>query len=174
MKKFTLAIATLVTVACSEDTTDSGVAKVDVTDPAAMLDPDGDGQASAKVEGDVASMDLELDDPLPELPFRIDGTEDAAVLDVVAALEIVVSSPDSGTSVSLTSDGTMVPSPPSGPGEWSVELSDDRRKLTFTFYNETREGLTLKVGKAYDVVYSLGENCCVGEVPATSTTFKLQ
>lgn len=174
MKKFTLAIATLVTVACSEDTTDSGVAKVDVKDPAAMLDPDGDGEASAKVDGDVASMDLAFEDPLPELPFRVDGTEDAAVLDVVAALEIVVSSPDSGTSVSLTSDGTMVPLPPTGPGEWGVELSDDRLTATFWFYNETREGLTLKPGKAYDAVYSLGENCCVAEVPSTSTKFKLQ
>jgi hypothetical protein len=160
MKKHILLFAAVSIAACSNDATESGVAKVDVEDPATVLDPDGDGKAEGAVDGNVATMSFELAEPLPEIPFRIAGTEDGAIMDVVAALTLVVSSPRSGVSANL-SDGTMVAGAPKGPGEWSVELSDDRTVFAISWFNETASGLTMKSGEDYDVVYSLDENCCV-------------
>ncbi len=168
MKTPTFLLTALLLGACSGESTESGVAKVDIEDPSTVLDPDGDGEAVAAIEDDVASIEFEIADPLPEISFRIDGTEDAAVLDLVDALSVVVSSPRSGISASLVDDGELVPAPPAGAGEWSIELSDDRTRFTFSWYNETRAGLTMKKGEKYDVVFSLGDNCCVSSVPDTT------
>lgn len=172
MKKPTLLFAALIG-ACSSDTTDSGVAKVDIDDPTEVIDPDGDGASNVAVEGDVASVAFTLGEPLPEISFRKDGTEDAAVMDVVAALSVVVSSPRSGISVSLADDGELVAGPPSGVGEWSVELSDDRTEFTISWFNETRGGLTMKPGEPYDAVYSLDDNCCIDAIPDTTMPVKV-
>jgi hypothetical protein len=169
MTKHTLIFAALVLAACSGDSTESTKGKVAVEDPSTMLDPDGDGEAEAVVEMDVASVAFELDEPLPEIDFRVDGTEDAAVMDVMDALTIVVSSPRSGVSASLADDGEMVAGAPQGPGEWSVELSDDRMTLTFSWFNATASGLTMKSGEPYDVLFSLGKNCCVHEIEEQAT-----
>jgi len=170
MSKYTLLLAALALPACSSDSTESTKGKVEVEDPATVLDPDGDGEAEAIVEMDVASVAFELAEPLPEIDFRIDGTEDAAVMDVISALSLVVSSPRSGVSVSLADDGEMVSGMPSAAGEWSVELSDDRRTLTFSWFNATASGLTMKSGEPYDVLYSLADNCCVAEFDETAIT----
>jgi len=157
--------------ACSGDTTESGVAKVEVEDPAALLDPDGDGEAEATIEGEVATLTFELGEPLPEVEFRIDGTEDGAVLDIVDALSLVVSSPRSGVSASLA-DGEFVAERPTGPGEWSVELADDRMSFAVSWFNETRSGLTMKSGESYDVVFSVGTNCCLRAFEDTTIAIK--
>jgi hypothetical protein len=170
MTKYTLILAALTFAACSGDSTESTNGKIDIEDPDTVLDPDGDGEAEAVVEMDVASVAFELSEPLPEIDFRIDGTEDAAVMDLMDALTIVVSSPRSGVSVSLGADGEMVAGEPKAAGEWSVELSDDRMTLTFSWFNETASGLTMKSGEPYDVLYSLGENCCVSKIPDTTMT----
>ena len=159
--------------ACSGDTTESGVAKVAIDEPTDLLDEDGDGAAQGAVEADVAVMTFELGEPLPEVSFRIDGTEDGAVLDVVAALSFVVSSPRSGVTATLE-DGELVAGPPDAPGEWSVDLADDRMSFTVSWYNETRSGLTMKAGEVYDAVFSLDENCCIDSFPATSLEFKVK
>lgn len=172
MKKHTLLFAAVCLAACSNDAAESGVAKVDIEDPATVLDPDGDGTAESTVEGTVAAMSLELAEPLPEIPFRIAGTEDGAVMDVVAALTLIVSSPRSGVSVSLA-EGEMVAGPPSGPGEFSVDLSDDRMEITVSWFNETKGGLTMKAGEEYDVVYALDDNCCVDSFEDVSMKLKM-
>lgn len=171
MKKHTLLFAAVMMAACSNDAAESGVAKVDIEDPATVLDPDGDGAAEADVQGDVATMSFELAEPLPEIPFRVAGTMDGAVMDMVAAFSLVVSSPRSGVTASIA-DGELVEGPPSGPGEWSVDISDDRTVLAFSWYNETKGGLTLKTGEEYDVVYSLDDNCCVSSFGDTTMKFK--
>jgi hypothetical protein len=171
MKKHTLLITAFLG-ACSGDTTESGVAKVTIDDPTEILDADGDGVAKGAVDGDVAELTFELGDPLPEIAFRVDGTEDAAVLDVVDALSFVLSSPRSGVTATLE-DGEMVAGPPDAPGEWSVELSDDRTRFTVAWYNETRTGLTMKPGETYDAVYSIDDNCCVASIPTTSVSLTL-
>jgi hypothetical protein len=168
MSKHTLLLAAFALAACSGDSTESTKGKVDVDDPATVLDPDGDGEAEAVVEMDVASVAFELAEPLPEIDFRVDGTEDAAVMDVMGALSLVVSSPRSGVSVSLADDGEMVSGMPEAPGEWSVELSDDRKTLTFSWFNATASGLTMKSGEPYDVLWSLGDNCCISEIDETA------
>ncbi len=172
MKKYTLLFAAVSIAACSGDATESGGAKVDIEDPATVLDPDGDGAAQGTVEGAVATMSFELAEPLPEIPFRVAGTEDGAVMDVVAALTFVVSSPRSGTSVSLA-EGEMVAGEPKKAGEFAVELSDDRMTFDISWYNETKGGLTMKPGQEYDVVYSLDDNCCITSFESTTMKFKI-
>lgn len=171
MKTHTLLFTVLAAAACSGDTTnDSGDMKVGVDDPAEVLDPDGDGTAEATVEGQVATVSFELAEPLPEMPFRLSATVDAAMLDVIDALSLVVSSPRSGTSVSLA-EGELVEGPPAGPGQWSVELADDRMSFEVSWFNGTAGGLTMKSGESYDVLFSLGDNCCMESFTDHTTKF---
>ena len=172
MKKHILPFTVLALVACSGDSTDTGEDKVDVEDPAEVLDPDGDGMAEGSVDGVVAAVSFELAEPLPELPFRVAATDDAAMLDVIDALSLVVSSPRSGASVSL-SEGKLVAGPPAAAGEWSVELAEDRKSFEVSWYNATVGGLTMKAGQDYDVMYSLGDNCCVKSFGDTVMPFRL-
>jgi hypothetical protein len=58
-------------------------------------------------------------------------------------------------------------------GEWSVTLDDSRTAIDVQWYNGAGGSLTLKEGFAYDVVYSLGTNCCIEAVEATSMRFML-
>ncbi|MBC8067916.1 MAG: hypothetical protein IAG13_06235 [Deltaproteobacteria bacterium] len=170
MTKHTLLLIALFSSACSGDASEATVTKVDVEDPATVLDPDGDGAAQGTVEGEVAAISLELEEPLPEIDFRVDGTDDAAVMDVASALSLTVSSPRSGISVSL-GDGELVAGPPSKAGEWSIELSDDRLVFDVSWFNESKGGLTMKTGEEYDLVYSLGDNCCIKSFDDTAMNF---
>ena len=147
------------------------------------LDPDGDGVAEGAVEGSKASMTFTLEEPLPEIEeaqlgdgsqFRkYDATEDAAMADIVDAFSVTVSSPRSGVSVTLSGHGTLVASPPMTTGEWSVTLDDSRTEFTVEWYNSAGGGLYLKEGQTYDVVYSLGDNCCIEPIEPTSMAFAL-
>ena len=147
------------------------------------LDPDGDGVAEGAVEGSQASMTFTLSEPLPEIEeaqlgddeeFRtFDGTEDAALGDIIDALSVTVSSPRSGVSVTMSGHGTLVTSPPMTTGEWSVTLDESRTALRLDWYNSAGGSLYLKAGHTYDVVYSLGENCCVAPIEPTSMAFVL-
>lgn len=172
---------------CGDEITEASTPdKTEVDEDAreVALDPDGDGVAEGSLNNSRASMTFELDDPLPELEeaavsdvddFRkFDATRDEALGDVADALDIVVSSPRSGITVSLMNDGTLVPSPPTGPGQWSVTMEDNRREFTIEWFNETASGLSLQTGQTYDVLYSLGDNCCVGEVPSTAIEFVVE
>jgi hypothetical protein len=172
----------LLAMGCGDDTTSSGSDKVDSDEQEMTLDPDGDGVAEGQQAGDLASMSFELSEPLPEIAGSqvgdgvhraFDATEDAALADVTDALDLTVSSPRSGVSLSLTADGTLVPAPPSGPGEWSVTLSDDRMDFTIEWYNETTSGARIEPGRSYDVVYSVGSNCCVARVTDQTLEFSL-
>jgi hypothetical protein len=172
MKKHTFLFTVLAIAACSEDTPSDNGDKVVIEDPAEVLDPDGDGVSEGSVEGDVAAISFELTEPLPEIPFRVAATEDAAMLDVIDALTLVVSSPRSGVSVSLA-EGTLVAGPPAAPGEWSVELADDRMAFELSWYNGTTSGLSMKAGHEYDVLYSLGDNCCMDAFEDTTMKFRV-
>jgi hypothetical protein len=172
MKKHTLLFTILSVAACSGDTTNTGDDKVVVEDPAEVLDPDGDGAAEGSVDGMVAAVSFELAEPLPEIPFRVAATDDAAMLDVIDALSLVVSSPRSGVSVSLA-EGTLVAGTPMAAGQWSVELAEDRMSFELSWYNGTTSGLTMKAGEDYDVMYSLGDNCCVDAFGDTAMKFRL-
>ena len=173
MKKNTLLFTVLAVVACSGDSTDTGDDdKVAVEDPAEVLDPDGDGAAEGSVDGEVAAVSFELAEPIPELPFRVSATDDAAMLDIIDALSIVVSSPRSGTSVSL-SEGKLVSGMPAAAGEWSVELADDRMSFEISWFNGTIGGLSMQPGQDYDVLYSLGDNCCMDSMPETTMKFRV-
>jgi hypothetical protein len=173
MKKHTLLFAALAAVACSADSADTGEGKVDVEDPAEVLDPDGDGAAEGSVAGEVAAVSFELAEPLPEIPFRVSATDDAAMLDVIGAFSLVVSSPRSGTSVSLA-EGTLVAGAPMGPGEWSVELADDRMSFEVSWFNGTTSGLTMKAGEDYEVLYSLADNCCMASFSDTTVKLRIE
>lgn len=172
MKKSTLLVTAALVGACSTDSTESGVAKVEVADPQDVLDPDGDGEVQATVEEDVASISFDLAEPLPEISGPRSSSDDPAMLDVVGALFVTVSSPRSLTSVNLD-DGIFVGETPDEPGEWTATLSDDRRIIDLSWYNETPSGLKITKGEPYDVVFELGENCCVDEVPPTTMPFKM-
>ena len=177
--------AACLTAGCGDDTTSSGSNKVDPEEQEMPLDPDGDGVAEAQEDGERASMAFELSDPLPEIAGAeldepeawghraFDGTEDAALQSIAVALEVTVSSPRTGVTVSLTADGMMVPSPPSGPGEWSITLNDERTEITLDWYNEVSGGARISAGQPYDVVYSLGSNCCLASVEDTAIEFML-
>lgn len=171
MKKSILLVTAALVGACSTDSTESGVAKVEVADPADVLDPDGDGEAQAVVEDDVATMSFELGEPLPKIAGPR-SSDDPAMLDVVGSIFVTVSSPRSGTSVSLE-DGIFVGETPDEPGEWTATLSDDRMIIDLAWFNGTPSGLKITPGEPYDVVFELTENCCVDEVAPTTTTFRM-
>lgn len=175
--------AALLIGGCGDDYTSSGSDKVDADEQDMTLDPDGDGIAEGQEAGDLAAMSFELRDPLPEISGsklddgtshrEFDASEDFALETIAEALEVEVSSPRSGVSVSLTRDGMLVPAPPSGPGEWSVTLSDDRLGITLQWYNEVGNAGRIDRGASYDVVYSLGDNCCLESVSETAIEFML-
>lgn len=186
MKKFTLCTIALALAAipgCGGESTSPEKIAVTEMERDMIIDPDGDGVAEGTVSETQASISFELEDPLPTLDeaavhpgqkFRaFEGATDAALRNVFAALEIVVSNPLSGVSVSLMNEGMLVESPPSAPGEWSALLSDDRRVLVFSWYNGTTSGLQLRTGLTYDILFSLGNNCCISSIPATSKQFVL-
>ena len=185
MKKSSAILMATLLAACGGDSTSSSSGKVGSNPQQQQmnLDPDGDGTAQGDIKGNEAVISFSFDQPLPVLAgdqvgqneiFRSsDGSEDAAVLDIVSALDIVVSSPRSGVSVSLMSDGMLVAAPPSAPGEWSILLDDDRMGMELEWYNETTTGLSLKAGESYSVMYSLGDNCCVDSIEPTSMKFEL-
>ena len=167
---------------CGDDFSSSGSSKVDPEEQEMTLDPDGDGVAEAQGAGELASMSFALSDPLPEIAgaeaqdgvFRsFDATDDFALGSIAEALEVQVSSPRTGVSVSLTADGMLVPAPPSAPGEWSVTLSDDRMNVSLQWYNEVGSGARITPGQTYDVIYSLGDNCCVSSVSEQALQFQL-
>lgn len=164
--------------ACGDDTTTSGTDKVDADDQEMTLDPDGDGVAEGQDLGDRAAMSFSLSEPLPEISGdgahrSYDATDDFALGDVAEALDVTVSSPRSGVSFSITTDGMLVPAPPSAPGEWSVTLSDDRLDFTIEWYNATTTGASIQPGQTYDVVYSVNSNCCVASVADQALEFSL-
>lgn len=171
MKKSTLLVAAALVGACSTDSTEAGVAKVEVADPQDVLDPDGDGHVQATVEEEVAVMALELAEPLPEISGPR-SSDDPALLDIVDAMFVTVSSPRSLASVSLE-DGIYVAETPDEPGEWTATLTDDRMTIHLHWFNETPNGLKMTAGESYDVVFELGDNCCIAEVPPTTTKFKM-
>ncbi len=170
-------------LACGDDITEGGIDKVDADEQEMTLDPDGDGVAEGEAEGSLGSMTFELSSPLPEISgstrdddvgFRsFDATFDAAMGDIADNLDITVSSPRTGVAVSLTADGTLVPAPPSGPGEWSVTLDDSRTEFSIEWYNEVSGGARIAPGQRYDVVYSLGANCCMERIDDTAIEFYL-
>ena len=176
-----LSVALLAT-GCGDDFTSSSSEKVDSDEQDMTLDPDGDGVAEGQQSGDLASMSFELSEPLPEISGSqagdgvhrsFDATQDLALGDVVDALELTVSSPRSGVSLSLAADGNLVAAPPTNPGEWSVTLSDDRLDFTIEWYNEASNGSRIEPGRTYDVVYSVGSNCCVASVTDQTLEFSL-
>jgi hypothetical protein len=171
MKKSILLVVAALVGACSTDSTEAGVAKVEVANPDDVLDPDGDGEVQATVEEKVAVMALELAEPLPEISGPR-SSDDPALLDIVDAMFVTVSSPRSLASVSLE-DGIYVTETPDEPGEWTATLSDDRMTIGLKWFNETPSGLTMTPGQSYDVVFELGDNCCITAVPPTTRKFSL-
>ena len=167
---------------CGDDITPSGSDKVDSDEQEMTLDPDGDGVAEGQEAGELAAMSFELSEPLPEIAEAeqgdgvhrsFDATRDIAMEDIADALDVSVSSPRTGVSVSLTADGMLVPAPPSGPGEWSVTLDDSRTEFEIQWFNASGGGSQIQPGQRYDVVYSLGSNCCMEAISDTSIEFYL-
>ena len=167
--------------ACGDDITPSG-SKVDADEQEMTLDPDGDGVAEGQEAGELAAMSFELSEPLPEISAAeqgdgvhrsFDATEDFALETIAEAIDVTVASPRTGVSLSLTADGMLVPSPPSGPGEWSLTISDNRRDVSLQWYNEASGGSRIQTGQTYEVVYSLGSNCCLESVGETAIEFSL-
>lgn len=174
--------AALLTGGCGDDFTSSGSSKVDSDEQEMTLDPDGDGVAEGQAAGELAAMSFELSEPLPEIAEAdqgdgvhrsSDATVDPALESVAEALDVTVASPRTGVSLSLTSDGMLVPAPPSGPGEWSLTLNEQRTKVTLQWYNEAAGGSRVQPGQTYDVVYSLDSNCCLESVGETAIEFVL-
>lgn len=173
--------AALLLGACGDDITPSG-SKVDSDEQEMTLDPDGDGVAEGREAGELAAMSFELSEPLPEISAAeqgdgvhrsFDATEDFALESVAEALDVSVASPRTGVSLSLTADGMLVPSPPSGPGEWSLTLSDDRLDVSLQWYNQASGGSRIQPGQSYQVVYSLDSNCCFESKSETAIEFSL-
>lgn len=167
---------------CGDDISSSGSNKVDSDEQEMTLDPDGDGVAEGQEAGELAAMSFELSEPLPEIAEAeqgdgvhrsFDATEDFALETIAEAIEVNVASPRTGVSLSLTADGMLVPAPPSGPGEWSLTLSDDRTKVSLQWYNEASGGSRIQPGQSYEVVYSLDSNCCLESVGETAIEFTL-
>ncbi len=174
--------AALFTGGCGDDFTSSGSNKVGSDEQEMTLDPDGDGVAEGQEAGELAAMSFELSEPLPEIAEAdqgdgvhrsFDATNDFAMGDIADALDVTVSSPRTGVTVSLTADGMLVPAPPSAPGEWSVTLDDSRTEFTIEWFNATGGGSQIRPGQRYDVVYSLASNCCLESIGDTAIEFYL-
>ena len=166
---------------CGDDFSSSS-SKVDADEQEMTLDPDGDGVAEGQEAGELAAMSFELSEALPEIAGvdqadgvhrSFDATDDFALETIAEALDVIVSSPRTGVSVSLTADGMLVPAPPMGPGEWSLTLNDERSLVLLEWYNEVSGGPRIRSGQTYEVVYSLGSNCCLESVGDTAIEFSL-
>lgn len=165
MKRFTgslFALSLLAATACADDD-DAGGAKGRVDE--AALDADG---VTVTLNGNTASVDVPFSEPVPSNPADEALNE---ALDTAASLSI--RSDVTGTTANLA-DGEWVDGDPSGPGEFNWALNEDRDMLTFTFYNETTAGTTLKTDRTYTASVSISTNAYVENLASTAVAVTVQ
>lgn len=156
------ALSLLAAAACSDDGDSSGAKGVVDED---ALDADG---VTVTLNGDIGTVDVPFIAPVPN---KADMMELSDSLDDAASL--TVRSDVTGTTANL-SDGTWVEGDPSGPGEFNWELNDSRDMLTFTFYNETTAGTTLKTDRTYTGTMQIATNPYVENVASTAVAVEVQ
>lgn len=72
-------------------------------------------------------------------------------------ISLTVSNPSTGTTVNLT-EGELVETTPSAPGEFRVSLVEDMGQLMVVFYNETSTGAVLANGVDYEAAITVSPN----------------
>lgn len=164
MRRFTGSIFALSLVfaatACSDDP--AGEAKGVVDED--TLNSDG---VTVRLNGNVGSVDVPFIAPVPSNP-----TDEALSAALQDAASLTVRSDETGTTANL-SDGEWVEGDPSGPGEFNWSLNDDRDSLTFTFYNETTAGTTLKTDRTYTGTMQIASNDYVENVGSTAVAVEV-
>ncbi|RMG96356.1 MAG: hypothetical protein D6705_11460 [Deltaproteobacteria bacterium] len=136
--------------ACGDDTVEAQLGKVDTE--ALMAGP------AVVLSGDLGTVDVPLERALPA------GDAEQIAADFEGTVSLVVSSRETGSSADLAA-GTLVSANPAAPGEYAWTIDEDRTTVTLEFYNQTPGGLTLKVGRTYDVQFAVQPNGWVDIVP---------
>ena len=114
--------------------------------------------------GDLGEGTLGFDAPVSDTP-----TNETLDLYLENAVSINIVSDATSTAASFGEMGvTYVEGTPAAPGEYTWALSADRDSATFTFFNETPGGVTLKNTVAYTAELAVANNPYVTDVPATS------
>ncbi len=149
--------ATLAVAGCTDDTV-AEVAKAEVDTDALRAGP------TVTLSGNTGSVDVPL-----KTPIAASASESDLENELEGAVALVVSSVNSGASADLAA-GSLVSSNPAAPGEYAWSMNDARDTITLEFYNQTPGGLTLKVGRTYDVQLAITSNGYVMSVPAMSFT----
>lgn len=103
------------------------------------------------LSGDTGTIALVFDDALPEAQ-----DEELYALISGKVIEIDVSSAATGTSYSLT-QGLRVSDGPNDIGEYSVALSEDRKTMNISFFNEFA-GASIQAGGSYSALIQVKEN----------------
>ncbi len=151
---FALSLLTAAT-ACNNGDDSSGSKGVVDSD---TLTEDG---VTVRLNGDIGTVDVPFIAPVPSKPD--DETLSESLQD---AATLTVRSDVTGTTANLM-DGEWVEEP-SGPGEYNWSLNDSRDILTFTFYNETTAGTTLKTDRTYTGTMQIATNPYVENVASTA------
>ncbi|MGB1698424.1 MAG: hypothetical protein ACPHRO_00630, partial [Nannocystaceae bacterium] len=106
------------------------------------------------LSGDLGSGTLPFDGPINSAPT--DGT---LALYIDDAVQINIESDTTGTTASFGETGVKyVEDTPAAPGEYTWELNAARDAATFTFFNQTPGGVTLKTTVSYTAELSVSNN----------------
>ncbi len=140
----------LLAPACGDDSVEAQLGKVDTE--ALTAGP------SVVLSGDLGTVEVPLVRPLPA------GDDEDVASDLSGTVSLVVSSRETGATADLAA-GSLVPTNPAAPGEYAWSIDDERTTVTLEFYNQTPGGLTLKVGRTYDVEFAVQPNGWIDIVP---------
>lgn len=147
MKAYRIAaIASLAFIACADDYDDTQIKGT--VDVAALS-----AGATVLLQAGVGVVDVPFDpsNPIPEVP-RADLEDELS-----GAVSLVVTNPETGVTADLAT-GELVTSTPSGPGEYTWAVSDDRTTARLTFFNETTRGFAMQSGDNLAAQLSIATN----------------
>ena len=130
-------------------------------DPALLEDEDGGDLYSIAanlpdpieviLQGDDATIVLSLDDPIPDVD------EDLIYDTIVESIGLTVINEETGVSTHLT-EGRYVEGQPNAPGEYTIEVSEDRYGISTRFVNETVGGQAMREDGDYRALVEVAPN----------------
>lgn len=129
-------------------------------------DPDLDVHLYSLEEnvGDQISVALDADSTATltlafneELPGNQDDDPALLALITEGTITLTVVNSETGVSFDLLASGTHVAGP-AGPGQYNLDLADDRSYLDVVFYNEVSGGYSLRAGIDYTAQITVNSN----------------
>jgi hypothetical protein len=124
----------------------------DFDDSSKKIDPGSElgDELTVTINGSLGLLDLEFKSTLP-------ADDEDAVYDLIGS-EIKLQVIDNQTNVGVDLTEKPVTDTPDAAGEYMVEISDDNKTVTITFYNQTVEGHALHPGGDYSALLHITAN----------------